>query len=172
MGAEVIDFQSIDRSNEFWKKEINSRKGCTGDDGGGSGMNERIARIEVSLEHMQTDIGGLRNDIRQIRNEMSQIRWWILGALISILAAIVAFGSYQATWFQQGINQNMVMIDKMNQNTQLKIEALEKNTQLQLDALEKNAQQNWESAQKALDRIDAAQMRLERIETLQRSGKK
>jgi hypothetical protein len=36
--------------------------------GGGSGVNERIAKLESDVGHIKTDMGDIKNDVRSIKN--------------------------------------------------------------------------------------------------------
>lgn len=95
-------------------------------------MNERITKLEAKFDAFEKSVDSLRMEI-------SNIRWWILGAclttLIGVGAIVIAFGQYQASWFQQSLDRN------------------------------------WEMGQKAMDKIDATMLRMERLDAEQKAGK-
>lgn len=103
-------------------------------------INERLSRLEAHMDH-------IRNDVSSLHNEMANIRWWILSTclatIIGVAAIIIAFSQYQTSWLQQSINQTS-------------------------ESLEKSSDKNWDAAQKALDRIESIQIRLERIDALRK----
>ncbi len=42
-------------------------------DGGGGGMEERIAKLESDVEHIQTDMSDIKIDIREIRSDINKL---------------------------------------------------------------------------------------------------
>ena len=56
--------------------------GSLGGDGGDGGMNERIAKLEANVGHIQTDISQLRSEFSGLRSDIGDVR--------STLAAISA----------------------------------------------------------------------------------
>ena len=73
-------------------------------------MQNRVVRIESDIENIKGNVGEMKQDIREIRGEVHSLRWWILGtALASFLglaAIMIAFGQYQASWFQHSLDRN------------------------------------------------------------------
>ncbi|MBY7926306.1 hemolysin XhlA family protein [Vibrio fluvialis] len=63
--------------------------------GGGDGLEARVAKLESSVEYIQRDIADIKTDIKEIRhNQRSDFRT-LFGALISValgLAALMAKG--------------------------------------------------------------------------------
>ena len=88
-------------------------------------MNERIAKIEATHLHMQ-------GTLSELKSETSSLRLWILGCSIStflgIAAIVIAFGAYQASWFQQSLDRNweigLKTMDKID-STMLRMERLD-----------------------------------------------
>ncbi|MES2324818.1 MAG: hypothetical protein V4633_21375 [Pseudomonadota bacterium] len=58
-------------------------------------MEARIAKLEVSVEYIQRDIGELKDDVRSLREDFSSDFRILFGAIISVslgLAAMMAKG--------------------------------------------------------------------------------
>lgn len=103
-------------------------------------MNERIAKLEAKFDTFEKSMDSLRV-------ELSAIRWWILGTclttLIGVGAIVVAFGQYQASWFQQSLDRNW----EIGQKTMDKIDA----TMLRMERLdaEQKSGKNFPTQQKS-----------------------
>jgi hypothetical protein len=41
---------------------------------GGSGMEGRLAKVEASVENIQTALGDIKTDVRELRSEISNVR--------------------------------------------------------------------------------------------------
>lgn len=102
-------------------------------------ISERLSRLETHMEHIQSEVSKLRTEI-------GNMRWWVGGAclttLLGVSAIVIAFGQYQASWFQNSLSQTM-------------------------ERFEKESDRNWEAAQKALERIDENRYRVDRMEIRQ-----
>jgi hypothetical protein len=67
--------------------------GAGGD--GTSGMEARVAKVEASLEHIQTDISDVKGDIRSLRDNARTDFRLLFGAIIAValgLAGLMAKG--------------------------------------------------------------------------------
>lgn len=109
-------------------------------------ISERLSRLETHVAHIQNEVSNLRDDMRNLRDEIGNMRWWILSSclatILGVASIVVAFGQYQASWFQNSLSQTM-------------------------ERFEKESDRNWEAAQKALERIDENRHRVDRMEIRQ-----
>ena len=51
---------------------------------------ERLARLEIRVEHVEGQISELREDIRDIRSRMDRHFLWILGVIITMWLTLFA----------------------------------------------------------------------------------
>jgi len=119
--------------------------GYGGGEGGPPMINERMTRLEDRMDSLEGTVFDLRGDVRELRNEVGNMRWWIVGTclttVLGVIAVVIAFGQFQASWLQNSVAQTR-------------------------ESLEKNSDRNWEATQKALEKIESIQLRLERMDAL------
>ena len=82
----------------------------SGGNGYNDSMNERVAKIEARLD-------GIDIQLSDIKADMRGLRWWIAGSVLVMLAGVVAFGAYQAAWFQHSISQSEKRIEDNRRET-------------------------------------------------------
>jgi hypothetical protein len=63
----------------FTPETLPGVKDLSGNGGGGS-MEARVARLEASVGHIQTDISDIKQDLRNFRASVDQKFLWLLGA--------------------------------------------------------------------------------------------
>ena len=51
---------------------------------------ERLARVEIRVEHLEGQAAEIREDIRDIRSKMDRHFLWILGVIITMWLSLVA----------------------------------------------------------------------------------
>jgi hypothetical protein len=73
-----------------------------GSDGGGGGMEPRIAKLEADSEYIKRDVGELRMDMKDVRDRVIKIEntmatksfvFAVYGIVSALLAAIMLFQS-------------------------------------------------------------------------------
>ena len=120
--------------------------------------NERIAKIETRLDGVDTQLTEIKADLRGVRSEISSVKQWILGSTITILlsfaAIIIAFGTYQSSWFQQSINQSEKALTA-------RIEDNRRETDRIIERIEAQAQIANERASEAYIRAEALRLATE-----------
>lgn len=60
-------------------------------DGGGDGLEARIARLESDVQHIQTDVAGIREDVRELRGDNKVLVAMIITSALG-LAGLMAKG--------------------------------------------------------------------------------
>lgn len=89
-------FEIVRRKLEAFSSETGRLRG--GYTGGGSGeppMEARIARLEATTEHIQSDLSDLKGDVRALRGDQKTDFRILFGALIAValgLAGLMAKG--------------------------------------------------------------------------------
>ena len=51
---------------------------------------ERLARLEIRVEHVEGQVAEIREDIRDIRSKMDRHFLWILGVIITMWLSLFA----------------------------------------------------------------------------------
>ena len=51
---------------------------------------ERLARLEIRVEHLEGEAAEIKTDIRDIRSKMDRHFLWILGVIITMWLSLVA----------------------------------------------------------------------------------
>ncbi|MBR4742026.1 MAG: hypothetical protein IK079_03930 [Desulfovibrio sp.] len=68
--------------------------------------NARLARLETSFEHMQSDL-------REIKAELRGTKWWVIGSAIGSVAVIIAVVFGLGSWIQFGMTQITDRMDRI-----------------------------------------------------------
>ena len=66
---------------------------------GGSGLDARVAKVEATIEHIQSDTSEIKDDIRDLRRNAANDFRILFGAIIGValgLAGLIAKGFH---WF-------------------------------------------------------------------------
>jgi len=53
---------------------------------------ERLARVEVKMDHMDLKLGHVEAQLSHIATEVSQFKWWALGSVVAVVLAVIATG--------------------------------------------------------------------------------
>jgi hypothetical protein len=76
-------------------REPSSNTLASGGDGGGSGLEARVAKLESDIGHIRSDLTEVKADVREVRKHLREDFRILFGALIAAtlgLAAIIAKG--------------------------------------------------------------------------------
>jgi hypothetical protein len=95
---------------QFSATQRYAEKVASGDSGGYDGdMTKRIINIEARLGILESEVKATRQDVRELKALTASLPMWIVGTAITIIAAMIAFDAFQATWFQQSLDRNWEM---------------------------------------------------------------
>lgn len=95
---------------------------------------DRVTRLEATQEHILSDLSEIKSDIREIRQDVSNLKYWIIGSVITMLAVVIAFAQYQASWLQRSQ-------DKYEAYTKERIAENEKWARQMLEKMDKRIEQ-------------------------------
>jgi len=109
-------------------------------------LEERMGKIEVCMEKFES---RMLEAIKELRAEVSNLRWWFLGSCLAMIAIAIAFAQFQTSWFQNGMVQHR-----------------EATAQL-IERMDRDARERDAKLSKAWERIEANQLRLERLDAQQ-----
>jgi hypothetical protein len=71
-----------------------------GNDGGdGSGVSVRLAKLEASVEHIQSDIQDIRTDIRAMKGSAERDFRILFGAIIVVALGLAGLMAKGFKWF-------------------------------------------------------------------------
>lgn len=62
-------------------------------------VDSRLVRVEAKLDHVESRL-------TRIESEVSGLRWWVLGGTLTIIAIVIAYGQFQASWFMHSLDTN------------------------------------------------------------------
>ena len=88
---------------------INPSPQVGGGNGGGSGLEARVAKLESSVEHIERDVGELRTDMRDVRDRLARLeervshlpgKGFIVASLLVTLAVLAGLITFE-TQIQQ-----------------------------------------------------------------------
>ncbi len=76
-----------------------SDRASSGGNGGGSGLDARVAKVEAAVEHIQSDIAEIKSDIRDLRRDATNDFRILFGALIVSALGIAGLMAKGFRWF-------------------------------------------------------------------------
>ncbi|MGH8727400.1 MAG: hypothetical protein ACREV9_04415 [Burkholderiales bacterium] len=101
--ADVLNFERKTSITDAGFPRAQSHTGISGD-GGGGGMEARVAKLQSDVEHIQSDIAEIKVDGRDVRDKISGIKDSISSAKIWALLLYIGLAAALLTAMARGFN--------------------------------------------------------------------